>query len=412
MNPVVIRHLQVTESQSMKNERIAYFSVCLSLIFLLVGCNREPEAKHVDNRAPQGDTVQMFAMSDGQEDSRVSGILFLRNDTLWRADNKGLNIRAVSAIGTSDTYFWIPKTRSVVVHATQGTRETITIASVDSAHEELVWEQNLPEEEPGSEVGFEFYFSISVSRDGNIIAFGGDFVSPPERGTVVYNATTKSTRTIACGDGVLSPDGATLAWVRDNNIYLTFLDDTSTHQLTHRERAGAVSPSVYRNLETIQGIVGWSRDGSTVLYYFGNEGHGADPHLTTLHIYGVNTRDGAVKQITHSGKREIDLFLDQSPTGQDVYYAVRNVSADSNSLRRVSIPSDTLFDITPSNVKDARMRSYEVRFLSHSPHLLAYGWFDKYGATNRPAVFVMDPDGGNSHKLIDDASSPRWMVSE
>lgn len=55
---------------------------------------------------------------------------------------------------------------------------------------------------------------------------------------------------------------------------------------------------------------------------------------------------------------------------------------------------------------------YQVGALSLSADLFAYEWYEKDRSGRKPVVFVMEPNGANSRKLIDRASHPKWMLSQ
>ncbi len=221
-----------------------------------------------------------------------SGILFVRDESIWQAAVDGSNQKEITKVGLYDSYFWIPGIHRLIVGGDDDFTAVIKIVDLNSARIDTVHCEALSGANDMDETMH--YFTISVSTDGDKIAYGLDFAPGDE--TVVYNIPTKSSHHIKCSGGVLSPNGESLAWVRDNNVYITSLKDSSEEQLTRFGSAKAVydtNPSAYYNLETIHGLIGWSGDGLCVLYYFGNNGQGSTVDEATSHICAVDIRTHA-----------------------------------------------------------------------------------------------------------------------
>jgi Tol biopolymer transport system component len=287
----------------------------------------------------------------------------------------------------------------------------IKIIDLDSERIDTVHSEDLDSGNDGN--GIIYYFSISISRDGDKIAYGGSFISEDE--TVVYTSSTKSSRSFKCPSALLSPDGESLVGERDNNVIVTSLKDGSEEQITHLASAKAAykaDPNSYGNIETLHDLIGWSHDGSRVFYYFGNNGQGSTIDQATSHICAVNIRTHETKQLTSSGKGELDCFLDESADNRHVYYSVSREMDDVNLLRRVNVQSGEVQNIEPAEFGDFNTMFYQVGSLSASPDLLVYECSKKGGRSRDSTIYVMTPDGTKAHKLIDRASHPKWMLKD
>lgn len=342
----------------------------------------------------------------------LSGILFARDESIWQAAIDGSAQKEIIKVGVDERYFWIPKTRRLIV-AGLGDHFIARIMIIDLDSEMIDTVHSEDVSDGNDDNGTMYYFSVSVSRDGDKIAYGGSFVSEDE--TVVYTSSTKSNRWFKCPSALLSPDGESLAWRRDNNIIITSLKDGSEEQITHLASAKAAyeaDPNSYGNIETLHDLIGWSHDGLRVLYYFGNNGQGSIIGQSTSHICAANIRTQERKQLTSSGKGELDCFLDESADNRYLYYSVWREMDRANFLRRVNVQSGEVQNIEPSEFGDFNTIFSQVRSLSASPDLLAYECSEKGRRSYDSTIYVMSSDGTKAYKLIDRASHPKWMLKD
>jgi len=340
------------------------------------------------------------------------GILFVRNESIWQAAIDGSGQKEIIKAGVDERYSWIPKSRRLIVAGLEDDAVArIKIIDLDSKKIDTVHAEDLNGGDDAN--GIIYYFSFSVSQDGDKIAYGGAFDSVDE--TVVYTSAVKSSRRFKCPMGLLSPDGESLAWDRDNNIIITSLKDSSEEQVTDLPSARAAynaDPNSYDNVETIHHLIGWSHDGARVFYYFGNYGQGSIVGEGTSHICAVSIRTNERKQLTSSGKGELDCFLDESADNYYVYYSVVREVDDVSFLRRVNVQSGEVQDIEPSDFGDFNAMFNQVGSLSASPGLLIYECSEKADRGRDSTIYVMSPEGTKARKLIDHASHPKWMPKD
>jgi hypothetical protein len=205
-----------------------------------------------------------------------------------------------------------------------------------------------------------------------------------------------------------------MAWMYDNNIYLTSLDDFSDKRLTNfpsARKTYKIDPRASSNLKTVQNILRWSPDGSGIFFSYGTEGQGPRDSSVTLHILEINIHDSTVTQVTQSGNEQLDYFIDQSPDGRMIYYAVVNIIHyvyQAPVLKRRDIRS-LVFD----DVKLPEMVSVPQFHLSLSRKLIAYDWFPEWGKNvETRAISIMGLHGSKDHRIIDGGFNPKWMLDE
>ena len=339
---------------------------------------------------------------------------FLRKGNIWLANEDGTNQKQLTKEGNIEDYYWIPKTNKVVfyerIDIQQGTQINIKILNLDNDEERIIHTKIHTEKTQCSSdecISPNYHFSMRVSPDGKKIAYAYDLV---DKNLVIYDIDTGEEKEVEAEkiDPVFSPDSQYLAGCHDSNIFIYSLKDNSLKQLTNFTTPKNYSD--YRNYESPRHIIGWLQNSNRILYYFGNYGLGADIDKETYHIYSIESTSKNTENLTKSGSQEIDNFLDQSPGSKDIYYLVTKRGTQEKLVKR-DIESNQEVDISLSQTA-SRLLSLQELKISPNGSLVIYEWLAGTTINGRyltnPEIWEMDTKGANNHKIIDDASNPKW----
>ncbi len=336
---------------------------------------------------------------------------YLHNGDVWLANADGSQPLQITKKGNIEEYYWIPKTHVLFFYAIdreiQGGAKVI-MKNLDTNAEETIYSITENFGAGPNEIGPNLTFHLSPSNDGSKVAISGDFIQSPSKDAIVYNVTTKTQQKINtnANPAVISPDGKSLTWSDDNNMYVVSLADLAKKQITHNQSVNALyntNYSAWENTPYIQEVVGWSPSSEKIFYLYGDLGHGG---TQSLRLFEINPDTSITKQATDSNAGAQDFLLDQSSDGRYLYYQINNRPLSNWALKRIDLSSGAITTIQPSVVANTNANfELSVFGFSQSPGTLVFAPGIGNGDST---IFTMQLDGTGNRKVVDDASDPKW----
>lgn len=420
--------------------RLRWLLVFILLIGLGAGAfwwfSRAQPSSEAQDRAIVDETdLETMETSNEIASSSLDGhpleIVFLRDGNIWLANEDGSDQKQITAEGNVTRFYLNTNTDAVVYsqiakHYSAQLDKVNVLAEIklrkfdDDQNVGIVkreFETIMP---GGIEPHFDFLFGFSP--DGQSIVFANNFLGEGKEGLVIYKLDTGEEKYLpedgSVNSFVFSPDSKWLAVVRDYNIYIVSIDDFSRTQLTRYLPPYETVRGALASYESPTKVVAWPSEDS-ILYIRGNYGRGSSTSESTSFLYRINVSTLEEEQVSESMQGGYDYFLDFSSNGKDFYYlSSRRVFTDHFTIYRLAAGQEKAVAIDlPSEAKIGYASAWlqvapagQKVVYEHGDNPQSFTGKLNTSSSGMHEVWVMNVDGSNGHKVLDEAVRPEWKI--